>query len=139
MEAEPGAIALCHEHRKTPLGKQSRATQPLFQRTRASGFNRLEGRVWGERWDLNPRPSVPQTDALPAELRSPKANLIGDFCVLRLAEYCRAYHKPRRTAACESSADGFTWHPRATEIIAWRRIYRLTLSEIARRRKACQP
>jgi hypothetical protein len=27
--------------------------------------------VWGERWDLNPRPSVPQTDALPAELRSP--------------------------------------------------------------------
>ena len=26
---------------------------------------------WGERWDLNPRPSVPQTDALPAELRSP--------------------------------------------------------------------
>ena len=27
--------------------------------------------VWGERRDLNPRPSVPQTDALPAELRSP--------------------------------------------------------------------
>lgn len=27
--------------------------------------------VWGERWDLNPRPSVPQTDALPTELRSP--------------------------------------------------------------------
>ena len=26
---------------------------------------------WGERRDLNPRPSVPQTDALPAELRSP--------------------------------------------------------------------
>jgi hypothetical protein len=26
---------------------------------------------WGERWDLNPRPSVPQTDALPTELRSP--------------------------------------------------------------------
>ena len=21
--------------------------------------------VWGERWELNPRPSVPQTDALP--------------------------------------------------------------------------
>src|SRR5579864_217725 len=28
-------------------------------------------RNWGERRDLNPRPSVPQTDALPAELRSP--------------------------------------------------------------------
>src|SRR6185437_11843081 len=28
-------------------------------------------RIWGERRDLNPRPSVPQTDALPAELRSP--------------------------------------------------------------------
>ena len=28
-------------------------------------------RFWGERWDLNPRPSVPQTDALPTELRSP--------------------------------------------------------------------
>ena len=26
---------------------------------------------WGERRGLNPRPSVPQTDALPAELRSP--------------------------------------------------------------------
>ena len=29
---------------------------------------------WGERRDLNPRPSVPQTDALPAELRSPPLN-----------------------------------------------------------------
>src|ERR1700722_5808663 len=28
---------------------------------------------WGERRGLNPRPSVPQTDALPAELRSPHA------------------------------------------------------------------
>ena len=27
---------------------------------------------WGERRGLNPRPSVPQTDALPAELRSPQ-------------------------------------------------------------------
>ena len=27
---------------------------------------------WGERRGLNPRPSVPQTDALPAELRSPR-------------------------------------------------------------------
>ena len=27
---------------------------------RISGFNRLRGKVWGERWDLNPRPSVPQ-------------------------------------------------------------------------------
>ncbi len=28
---------------------------------------------WGERRGLNPRPSVPQTDALPAELRSPNS------------------------------------------------------------------
>src|SRR5580692_8051900 len=28
---------------------------------------------WGERRGLNPRPSVPQTDALPAELRSPQS------------------------------------------------------------------
>ena len=26
---------------------------------------------WGGRWDLNPRHSVPQTDALPAELLPP--------------------------------------------------------------------
>src|ERR1700722_1757790 len=30
---------------------------------------------WGERRGLNPRPSVPQTDALPAELRSPQLPL----------------------------------------------------------------
>src|SRR5579863_3887088 len=36
-----------------------------------SGFS-TEWISWGERWDLNPRPSVPQTDALPAELRSPQ-------------------------------------------------------------------
>ena len=30
---------------------------------------------WGERRDLNPRPSVPQTDALPTELRSPHDRL----------------------------------------------------------------
>src|SRR6202041_1405411 len=30
---------------------------------------------WGERRGLNPRPSVPQTDALPAELRSPQMPL----------------------------------------------------------------
>src|SRR3984893_17872047 len=29
-------------------------------------------KIWGERRGLNPRPSVPQTDALPAELRSPR-------------------------------------------------------------------
>ena len=29
---------------------------------------------WGERRGLNPRPSVPQTDALPAELRSPQVD-----------------------------------------------------------------
>jgi hypothetical protein len=30
------------------------------------------GIIWGGRWDLNPRHSVPQTDALPAELRPPE-------------------------------------------------------------------
>ena len=34
-------------------------------------FKSLRAKGWGERWDLNPRRSVPQTDALPAELRSP--------------------------------------------------------------------
>src|ERR1700683_2159969 len=42
-----------------------------------SSLRRKLLKVWGERWDLNPRPSVPQTDALPAELRSPlKINYI---------------------------------------------------------------
>ncbi|CUU49210.1 protein of unknown function [Clostridium beijerinckii] len=27
--------------------------------------------TWGERWDSNPRQPVPQTGALPTELRSP--------------------------------------------------------------------
>src|SRR5579863_5591120 len=40
-----------------------------------SGFS-TEWISWGERWDLNPRPSVPQTDALPAELRSPPGKMI---------------------------------------------------------------
>src|SRR6185437_12283473 len=48
-----------------------RRPKPRFQQTQASGASSLDGIVWGERWDLNPRPSVPQTDALPAELRSP--------------------------------------------------------------------
>src|ERR1700676_4017824 len=37
--------------------------------TRSTTFS---GGNWGERRGLNPRPSVPQTDALPAELRSPQ-------------------------------------------------------------------
>ena len=28
--------------------------------------------LWGERWDSNPRQPVPQTGALPTDLRSPK-------------------------------------------------------------------
>src|SRR4029077_20364742 len=32
----------------------------------------MDSKDWGERRGLNPRPSVPQTDALPAELRSPQ-------------------------------------------------------------------
>lgn len=31
---------------------------------------------WGERWGSNPRPSEPQPDALPTELRSPSKVLI---------------------------------------------------------------
>ena len=44
-----------------------------FERAQVSpNRNQWQGDFsWGERWDLNPRPSVPQTDALPAELRSP--------------------------------------------------------------------
>src|SRR5271169_4183186 len=34
----------------------------------------MDCRNWGERRGLNPRPSVPQTDALPAELRSPPSD-----------------------------------------------------------------
>ena len=29
-------------------------------------------KLWGERWDSNPRQPVPQTGALPTELHSPK-------------------------------------------------------------------
>jgi hypothetical protein len=36
-------------------------------------------KCWGERRGLNPRPSVPQTDALPAELRSPKPDDCIDY------------------------------------------------------------
>ena len=43
-----------------------------------SEIDKMKG--WGERRDLNPRPSVPQTDALPAELRSPP--LIADSLTL---------------------------------------------------------
>src|SRR6266700_8104531 len=32
--------------------------------------------VWGGRWDLNPRHSEPQSDALPAELLPPFAKLL---------------------------------------------------------------
>ncbi len=39
--------------------------------TEGSRISMAFGEYWGERWDLNPRPSVPQTDALPTELRSP--------------------------------------------------------------------
>jgi hypothetical protein len=39
-------------------------------------------RSWGERRGLNPRPSVPQTDALPAELRSPPPMFYWLFCDL---------------------------------------------------------
>ncbi len=43
-------------------------------RPRISQTSQAVGSIggWGERWDLNPRRSVPQTDALPAELRSPQ-------------------------------------------------------------------
>src|SRR5581483_335563 len=46
--------------------------QPVCNRLVQQRLRLLSG--LGERRDLNPRPSVPQTDALPAELRSPHAD-----------------------------------------------------------------
>lgn len=37
--------------------------------------NKYEGKKWGDRRGLNPRPSAPQADALPTELRSPEGEL----------------------------------------------------------------
>jgi hypothetical protein len=37
--------------------------------------------MWGGRWDLNPRHSEPQSDALPTELRPPHCDAI--FCEIR--------------------------------------------------------
>jgi hypothetical protein len=65
---------------------------------------------WGERRDLNPRPSVPQTDALPAELRSPPIEtkvfsclpvrqFLHTFCIMRFSkgpEFSSAYRKHYR-------------------------------------------
>jgi hypothetical protein len=47
----------------------------------------------GERWDLNPRPSVPQTDALPAELRSPQVEEERLMLISAFATYPRSYPK----------------------------------------------
>src|SRR5271155_3843806 len=50
-------------------------------------------RNWGERRGLNPRPSVPQTDALPAELRSPPGK--NHITALRAAVGCVRQGKER--------------------------------------------
>ena len=42
----------------------------------ASADHKIDEKNWGERRGLNPRPSVPQTDALPAELRSPPSEVV---------------------------------------------------------------
>jgi hypothetical protein len=47
----------------------------------------LCGLDWGERRGLNPRPSVPQTDALPAELRSPQALSMKIFLLLAVLSF----------------------------------------------------
>jgi hypothetical protein len=64
---EPGAP---NSERRTRSGLGSFF---IAQRVRSetSATSVVKGRNWGERRGLNPRPSVPQTDALPAELRSP--------------------------------------------------------------------
>ena len=41
-----------------------------------SGENEAPKIIWGGRWDLNPRRSEPQSDALPAELRPPLALMV---------------------------------------------------------------
>ena len=62
------------------------------EKPEASGFSRLSRMIWGERWDLNPRPSVPQTDALPAELRSPLTEMIPrSACRQALCELVQAF------------------------------------------------
>src|SRR5271156_4186320 len=58
-------------------------------------------RNWGERRGLNPRPSVPQTDALPAELRSPPPMFYWLFCVFRLLDV------PTFVPRLERRRDGF--------------------------------
>src|SRR5580658_3045747 len=51
-------------------------------------------RNWGERRGLNPRPSVPQTDALPAELRSPPSGFIV-YTIWRVLQRHRCARSPR--------------------------------------------
>ena len=53
---------------------------------------------WGERWGSNPRPSEPQPDALPTELRSPY--LIVLFNVLFFSKKCKLQNIISSKAAC---------------------------------------
>ena len=53
----------------------------------------LEGIIhhneWGERWGSNPRPSGPQPDALPTELRSPQGGGILIFLLRKRKRKCK--------------------------------------------------
>src|SRR5580693_6679403 len=60
----------------------------------------LEG-DWGERRGLNPRPSVPQTDALPAELRSPMSDFGANYTTVTRSSTIGLMGRPGRPSVSE--------------------------------------
>lgn len=52
---------------RTPLGVEKKRESPPCLKQ-----DGLSQKIWGERWDLNPRPPGPQPGALPAELLPPR-------------------------------------------------------------------
>ena len=83
--------ALSHSNTSITWARDGRKIPVLGARiegwllSKGSRINVNFAEFWGERWDLNPRPSVPQTDALPAELRSPQAYFTWVFFASALA------------------------------------------------------
>src|SRR5258708_31905651 len=68
------------ESTKTPSKSKSTPRQRMlvmiYDRQKAANCEIVESEDWGGRRGLNPRHSVPQTDALPAELLPPSAELL---------------------------------------------------------------
>ncbi len=73
MEHGECALSRPFGSRRLWCGLRRPVGQPRFARRQQLTEVEVQaaGKNWGERRGLNPRPSVPQTDALPAELRSP--------------------------------------------------------------------